>query len=64
MEVAEISPGEIYKLGKREICIWDCVVKNKSKVEIEYITELGDIFIREFEIKTWNEAAKLIGRVQ
>jgi len=59
----EIKPGSIWQIGSREICVWDCVKKG-HKVEVEYMTERGDIFIRDFDISLWNKAARLIGVVQ
>jgi len=58
-----IVPGSIWQIGNKEICVWDCVVKNK-KIEVEYMTERGEIFIRDFDLKLWHTAAKLIGSVE
>jgi len=59
-----IKPGSIWKIGSKEICVWDCIVKNKKKVEVEYMNEKGDIFIRDFDVALWNKAARLIGSVE
>jgi len=60
----EIRPGSIWQIGTKEICVWDAVKKNNRRIEIEYMTSTGDIFIREFDLNLWNKAAKLIGVVQ
>lgn len=59
-----IEPGSIWQIGTKEICVWDCVIKNKKKIEVEYMDERGDIFIRDFDVKLWAKAAKLIGSVK
>ena len=59
----DIKPGSIWMIGGREICVWDCVKKN-NKVEVEYMTSRGEMFIRDFDLSLWHKAAKLIGSVE